>query len=153
MTTCPAFHDRLSAWLDGESGDDEAAVRAHLAACAACQRTVDAYRRLSVRLREVAAGEPVPSAAARRGRPRTEVLRAEVSRRRAGTRARRFAAAAVALAALSWATVALGDGRTAGARLLLDAGGLPPPEQRLLADAPPTAAEWLVIVLAGGTPR
>jgi negative regulator of sigma E activity len=57
--------ESLSAYLDGEAGAAEARrVSAHLAACAACRGRLEATRRVTAGLRQLAAVAPPPALAA-----------------------------------------------------------------------------------------
>jgi hypothetical protein len=90
--------DRLAEYFDGELPSDEVAeVREHLASCAECQTTLDAWRAVE----DIAHRQPAPEMAAGRGDLATRVraqLLAEAAQKRA--RPARWLAAAAAVAAL-----------------------------------------------------
>ena len=158
MSSCDRFRDSLGLYLDGEAGDQEESIRAHVNACEDCHRIVDGYRRVSAQLRDLASEEPALLVDGILKR----VRRDGPPGRRWSLVPRVAAAAAVFLAALLWGWVLLGDGKRQVARSAVDgsaaqladlAGGLTESEQQILFRAPPTDDELLVIVLAGGRPR
>jgi anti-sigma factor RsiW len=54
-----AQHERLSAWLDGAlAAEERAALEAHLATCAACQRELEGLRQVRALLRALPAPTP-----------------------------------------------------------------------------------------------
>lgn len=158
MSSCDRFRDYLSVYYDGEAGDEEESIRAHVSACVDCQQIVDGFRRVSIQLSRLASDEP-------------EMLVDGILRRvrQAGPSGRRWsrvpsvaAAAAVILAAFLWGLVVHGDGKGRVVRSGVErpraplgdlAGGFTESEQWILFRAPPTDDEMLVIVLAEGRPR
>lgn len=64
--TCDVAGEEISAFIDGELPHDRArAARQHMAECAACMATADAYRKLRTELKS-AAYEPAPAGLAER---------------------------------------------------------------------------------------
>lgn len=137
--TCDECRARLSAYLDGEAGRDEDAIRGHVGSCERCGSDLEALRGVSRRLRGVEGG------------PATlvEDIRRRISRR--GAAVPRFAAAAVVLAALLWTGVLLTDRRKDVG--LSSLAPLSETERRVLYGDPPRRDEWMIIVLTGGKPR
>ena len=60
QTSCNPYEKLLKAWLDGELDPVRSAtLERHVAGCASCHAKIEAYRRLSERLRSLA-GAPAP---------------------------------------------------------------------------------------------
>lgn len=149
MTRCDEFQAGLSAYLDGEAGDQEEAIRAHVEGCHACRRVLEGFRHISGRIRAIAEEEPATLVENIRCR-----VRKGDTRRRGRIPIPRLAAAAMLLAALLWTIVLLGDGgQTVRLSGLVRGGSLSETEQRMLYGEPPADDEWMVIVLSGGSPR
>lgn len=60
QTPCPlnVRTNQISALYDGDLGAEAASLREHITACAACQRRLDAYTRISIALKEQTVPEP-----------------------------------------------------------------------------------------------
>lgn len=126
---CPEFAERLSAYLDGELGEDEReAMAAHLTACAACRVALAALARLGDLLRAT----PAPPL----GEDLVPGLLAQVTAPEARLRLRWFGhGRRTAIAAAGLVLVLAG----ASALLLWRAG--PPEPGPVMAGRPPAAAE------------
>lgn len=148
MKTCDEFQARLSAYLDGEAGDEEEGIRVHVGSCDACRKAFKRLAHVTERIRDI---EEHPATLVESVLRR---VREEGPRRRGRTMIPKLAAAAAILAALLWAGVLLGNGDEDAVRLSnLAAGGLSQSEQRILYGDPPTEDEWMAIILSGGSPR
>lgn len=149
MKTCDEYQARLSAYLDGEAGDQEEAIRAHVGSCDACRKILDGLGHVSEQLRDV---EEAPATLVEDIRRR---VRAEGPPRRGRTPIPKLAAAAAILAALLWAAVFLGNAGNDAVQLsdLVPSGELSQTERRILDGEPPTHDEWMAITLSGGRPR
>lgn len=146
MSTCEQAQAKLSPYLDGEAGDDHAWIRAHVEVCEACQRVLDGYQRVSVRLHSAAGCEPPTLVAGIRdclARHREDLDRkAPIVR---------LAVAAVLLALPLWTFVLIG--REPPPILLGAISQLSNTEQRILYGELPTTDDWMAIVLRAGVPR
>jgi len=148
MKTCDEVQARLSAYLDGEAGDQEEEIRAHVDTCDACHTILEGLRHVSARVRDV--GEaPVGLTEGIRRRVREEGLR-----RRRSPLVPKLAAAAAIVAALLWGGVILS---TADDAVQVSdsslSGNLSQTERRILYGNPPNEDEWMSIMLTGGRPR
>lgn len=147
MRTCDEFQATLSGYLDGEAGDQEEAIRAHVEVCDACRRILGGIAHLSGLIRDTAVEEPSML---------VENIRSRIGERHPRRRRRipipTLAAAAVFLAALLWTAVLLGNGGHQMVRLsdLARAGSLSETEQRILYGEPPARDEWMIVVLSEG---
>lgn len=167
MKRCDEYQARLSAYLDGEAGNQEEAIRAHVESCDVCRTMLNELRHMSWQIRD-AVEEPAlgPLVEGVRGRIRAEAVpwlsEPGVTARRAVLPIPKLAAAAVILAALLWGVVLLGnsgdrsgDQISEGLRLsdLARSARLSETEQRMLDGESPTDDELLVSILSGGSPR
>ena len=146
MKTCNEFQAKLSAYLDGEAGDQEEMIRTHLASCGTCGKTLDGLKNLSSQIRGV---EEKPAALV------DDILRRIRHKGQLPIGIRKLAAVAAILAAILWAAVLLSTKADSPIRLsgLVPSGALSDSEQRILYGKPLSADEWMIITLKGGGPR
>jgi predicted anti-sigma-YlaC factor YlaD len=149
MKTCDECQARLSAFLDGEAGAHEGAIRAHVTSCDACRKALDGLRRLSARIRDI---DEAPSTLVEDIGRR---IREEGRRRHRRNPVPTLAAAAAVLATLLWTAVLVGTARDDAIRVsdLVAAGGLSEAERGILYAQQPTDDELLGSILSGGGPR